>query len=44
MAGEAEEAFFQDRIMTVPERQGKADVLVTVTEAGEPVFIPTVGA
>jgi hypothetical protein len=42
--GEAEQALFQDRIATVPERQSEAELLLVVAEAGEAVFPPAVDA
>lgn len=44
VAGEAKEAFLQDRVTAVPEREREADVLVTVADAAKPIFIPAVGA
>src|SRR5439155_9064440 len=41
---ESEEPFLQNRIASVPERNGKAEGLVTVAETGEAVFVPAVGA
>ena len=44
VAGEAEEAFFQDRIALVPQRDRETDRLVTVADAGQAVFVPAIGA
>ena len=44
VAGQAEEAFFQDRIAAVPQRDGEADVLVAVADARDAIFIPAIGA
>jgi len=42
VAGRAEDPLFQDGIAPIPQRQGKADVLVTVADAGDAVFVPAV--
>ena len=44
VAGQAEEAFFQNRITFVPQSQGKADGLLAVADSGQPIFIPAIGA
>ena len=44
VAGEAEEALLEDRVAAVPEREGEADVLVAVADAGDAVLVPAVGA
>jgi hypothetical protein len=44
VAREPEEPFFEDRILAVPKRQGKADVLVAIANAADAVFTPTVSA
>jgi hypothetical protein len=41
---EAKEPFFQDRIMAIPERQGKAQSLVVIGDPSEAVLAPPVGA
>src|SRR5258708_39785873 len=41
--GQPKEAFFQDRIAPVPERQCEADLLVAVAYSRYSVFTPTVG-
>ena len=43
VAGEAEEPLFQDRIASVPQRDREADLLMTVRNARDPVFVPAVG-
>jgi hypothetical protein len=42
-ASEAKEPFFQDRVTTIPERQGKAQPLVVIRDASEAVFTPAIG-
>src|SRR5215475_8759918 len=42
-AGDAEEAFLEDRIAAVPERPGEAEALMVVRDAGEAVLPPPVG-
>jgi hypothetical protein len=44
VAGEPEEAFLEDRIVLVPEAEGEAEVLESIAEAAESVFVPAVGA
>ncbi len=41
-AGQAEQAFLEDRVASVPQRDGEADDLVTVADAREPVLVPAV--
>src|SRR5581483_3405003 len=41
---EAEEALLQNRIVSVPERETKADGLMAIAESGEAVLVPAVGA
>ncbi len=43
-AGQPEETLFQNRVAAIPQRQGEADALVPVANAGQPVFVPPVGA
>src|SRR6266545_4952227 len=43
-AGQAKNAFFQDRIVAVPQRQCETDFLMTIADSRESVFIPTIGA
>ena len=43
VACESEIAFFQDRIMAVPEGQCKAKLLAAVTDAQDPVLAPAIG-
>ena len=40
--GQTEEALLQNRIMSVPQRQSKTEVLFVVGKSREPVFAPTV--
>ncbi len=42
--GEPEQALFQDRVPLVPQRQRKAQPLLVIAEAPEPVLAPPVGA
>src|SRR5262249_54854093 len=42
--GQAEQALLQDRVRAVPQRQGEAQVLLIVADAGEAVLAPPVGA
>ena len=44
IAGEAEQALFEDGVPTVPEGQGETDALMAVADAGEAVLIPAIGA
>jgi hypothetical protein len=41
---EPKEPFFQDRIMAIPKRYGKAQPLVVIGEPGEAVLPPAIGA
>src|SRR4051794_2796235 len=41
-AADAEHAFFEKRIATVPHRQCETEILVTVANAGDSVLVPTV--
>src|SRR5215471_4773650 len=43
-AGQPEKALFEDGIASVPQGDGKADLLLAVADAGEPVLVPSVGA
>jgi hypothetical protein len=40
--GESEQAFFQNRIPLVPQRQSKAQPLLVITQSAEPVLAPPV--
>ena len=42
--GKAEEAFLQDRVAPIPERQGEAQPLLVVANSGESILAPAVGA
>ena len=44
VAGEAEESLLEDGVAAVPQRQGEADALMAVADAGEAVFVPAIGA
>src|SRR5215472_2909385 len=41
---EAEEALFQDGVLAIPQRQGKAEILSIVGNTGEPIFAPAICA
>ena len=41
---QAEDALFQERVATVPERQRETQPLIDVADAGESVLVPAVGA
>ena len=43
-AGQPEEPLFEDRVLAVPQGQGKAEALLVVADAGDAVFAPAVGA
>src|SRR5262249_51428145 len=42
-AGEAEDALLEERVASVPEREGKAEDLPVVADAGKAVLVPAVG-
>src|SRR5215510_3117144 len=42
--GESKEPLFQNRIALVPESQGKAESLLVIRDAAQPVFAPSIGA
>ena len=42
--GQAEEPFLQDGVLAVPQRQGEAEALLVVGDAGQAVLAPAVGA
>ena len=42
--GQSEEPLLEDRVLPVPQRQRKAEALLVVGDAGQPVFAPAVGA
>jgi hypothetical protein len=42
--GQAEEPFLQDGVLAVPQRQGEAETLVVVRDAGQAVLAPAVGS
>ena len=41
--GESEQAFLQDGVPLVPQREGKAQSLLVIRDPPEPVFTPPVG-
>jgi len=43
-SGEAEEAFFQDGVAAVPQREAKAHTRLPVAKAEQPVLAPAIGA
>ena len=43
-AGQAEQPLLQDRIMSIPERQREAEILVAVANSGESILVPAIGA
>src|SRR5262245_50281800 len=44
VAGEAEEALLENRVLAVPEGQREADILMAVADTSQAVFAPAVGA
>jgi hypothetical protein len=42
--GQAEQTLLEDRVLAVPERQGKAELLLIVGDAGQAILAPAVGA
>ena len=42
--GQAEQAFLQDRVAAIPQRQRKAEPLLVVGDAGQAIFTPAIGA
>jgi hypothetical protein len=42
IAGQSEEAFFEDGIAPVPQSQREADTLMTITDSRDSVFVPSV--
>jgi hypothetical protein len=42
--GQAEQTLFEDRVLAVPQSNGKAQSLVVVADPGEAVFTPVIGA
>ena len=43
-ACQPEETFLQDRIVAVPQCNGKAEILMAVTDAGNSVLVPAICA
>ncbi len=41
-AGEAKEAFLEDRITTIPQREREADELLPIGDAAETIFVPAI--
>jgi len=44
VARESEKTLFEDRIFTVPEGEGKTDVLMSIRDPGYAVLAPTISA
>ena len=44
VAGEPEQAFFQDRIFAVPKRESETNILMAIGHAADAVFAPAVSA
>jgi hypothetical protein len=44
MARETEQAFFKDRILAIPQCEGKTDHLVAIANACQSILIPPVCA
>ena len=42
--GQPEEAFFENRVLAIPQRQGEAKPLLLIGDAGDSVFPPPIGA
>ena len=42
--GQAEQPLLEDRVLAVPQREGKAQALLVVGDAGEAVLAPAIGA
>src|SRR5262245_10372769 len=40
--GQPEQALFQNRVLAIPQRQGKAESLLVVGDPSQPVFAPTI--
>ena len=43
-AGQSKDALLENRIALIPKRQGKADLLVSIADAGDSVFVPAISA
>jgi len=43
VGGETEHALFENGVVSIPENERKAEILVTIADAGDAIFIPTVG-
>src|SRR5215475_5478513 len=44
VAGQAEDALLQNGVSPIPERDSETDILVTVADARETLFVPAIGA
>src|SRR5579863_8018131 len=44
IAGQAEQAFFQNGILTIPQSEGKTEAPLAVADTEQSVFAPAVGA
>src|SRR5690348_6912480 len=44
VAGQAEDALLEDRVLAIPERQCEAKRLSVVTDAGEAILVPSIRA
>src|SRR3954454_10616431 len=42
--GQSEHPLLQDRVLAIPERQRKTQPLLIITDTGEPIFTPVIGA
>src|SRR6185436_11524879 len=42
--GQAKQTFFQDRIVTVPQREGETDLLMSIRDSCDSIFVPAVSA
>src|SRR5713226_4429793 len=42
--GQTEEAFLENRVTAVPQREGQTEPLLVVADAGEPVLAPAIRA
>ena len=44
LAGESEEPLFKDWVFSVPEREAEAEPSLSIADAEQAIFSPTVGA
>ena len=42
-AVETKKALFQNRVLSVPKRERKADVLMAIADSRDAVLVPTIG-